>query len=165
MSDGAAIGAAAAALAGAMTTVGAAIKGLADIKGAKDALKVLVGDDGNGGVIGVLRHRIEEVAGLIDPSLRADLTALAEKVNRYRGEIRTAARGLPLGQTGSFPSLESISALSQRLDDLARRLKEVEDRATRNENKLEKIEGAFTEARIEMAEIGADIRHLLGRPK
>lgn len=177
MPDNGTIGAIVIACASAVTAVGGAVKGITDIKSTKDLVEIIAGEDGNGGLLGKLAARvdaafarIEEVAESVDPRLRVDLDTLAEKVKAYRAELRARAAGAPVMATGSFPSVDTITSLGTRLDNierrfdvLERRMKDAEDRSNRNESRLEKIDDFVSLARESLATIKAHLQWLVGK--
>ena len=85
---------------GVLATVVASVASFLDIRAIKarvDALDATI-------LPGILK-KIDEVAAAIDPKLRGDLNALAERVARYRKE--SAVPGGPQrAPTGSFPQLD-----------------------------------------------------------
>lgn len=141
----------------AIGTVAAALKGSSDGKGVKDRLDAI---DLPTGLIATLKRRVEELAGLVDPALRADLDALAEKVRAYRAEQRRGAA--PAAVTGAFPAAAAPPD-THRLDDLERRVVAAEARASKNEERLDKLDAWWDDARVMIARIETHLEHLIGR--
>ena len=120
---------------GVLATVAASIASFLDIRTLKGRV-----DDLFDRVIPALAKRVDELAESIDPKLRGDLNALSARVTRHRNEGATQP-GLQRNPTGSFPqvddrSVEALTALSRRLDELNMALTSTAMRITANEKGL-----------------------------
>jgi DNA repair exonuclease SbcCD ATPase subunit len=172
MSDNVALGAAAAALAGAITTISTALRGLADIKSTKDRVKAIEGEGGKGGFLGELRELLEEALRRLEEveqlptkvsTLRTDLEKLQALVKRYRDEWRSLKD--PLVRSGSFSSIPDLATLSHQIEDIERRTIQIEKHQERNDTRLDKLEASLSQARELLVEVHTNIRHLLSRDK
>jgi hypothetical protein len=151
MADVGAWGAAAAAMASAVTTVGGAFKGLADLAEVKKRVESI-----ETGALSAIRKKIDEHAEilLLFPTLRKDVDDLAARFARYRDREREDKRH----PTGSFPAIDSSG-------DMARRVAELEKRADKSDARDEKIGETMTQIQIALTGIVRDVAHVIDRIK
>jgi len=152
MADVGAWGAAAAAMASAVTTVGGALKGLADLAEVKKRVEAI-----ETGALAALRKKIDEHAEilLLFPTLRKDVDDLAARFARYRDREKDEKRH----PTGSFPAIDSSQG------DMARRVADLEKRADKSDNRDEKTSETMTQIQIALTGIARDVVHVLERAR
>ena len=147
------------AIAAIITAAGTAFAGVAAVfKGRSDGKSVNDRVDALDTVLAALVKRIDTLAATADPRLRHDLDALAENVRRYRAAQRAgSAPSLP---SGTYPA---VPVDVGRWEEHERRLVAAETRANKNEERIDRLDAWFDDARVMIARVETHLEHLLSR--
>jgi uncharacterized coiled-coil protein SlyX len=162
--DGTAIAAIIAAAGTAVATIAGGLKGLGDrdaLKARVDALEAL-GLEALKTTLTQLRTWLENEA----PKLRKDLDSVAtaavdmeKRLDRYAAEMRSGKRSA--NATGQQPSLPDLSASVIRDNEQERRIVELEKRAEKNSDRIEKIAEYVAAINVQLARVETHLINIL----
>ena len=160
--DGTAIAAIIAAAGTAIATVAGGIKGLGD----RDALKARV-DALEALGLATLKTTLDGIRAWLEseaPKLRKDLDIVASAVvdmerrlDRYRDEVRGGKRLT----TGQQPSLPDLSASVIRDNEQERRLSDLEKRAEKNGDRIDRIAEYVAAINVQLARVETHLLNIL----